>query len=583
MLCPDDLAVHSAGAESDVVYCATAAKAVVLPRALRRSYLDQWTTFRSVDVGADSGPLMGQLLSSGLLMRREDVLERLRSRSDCISAPARVDALGILTCDRPGCLRTALSSYAHNLKAWGHRAEIVIVDDSRTADAQAANRDLASRAARDMSACVRYIGEREVGRLVRDLARRTDVPEAVIRFGLSRGERAESYGVARNILQLVTHGSAIVSVDDDTLGEFWQPADRTGGPVFGTLPDAFEVEFFADSALSAENVSGEPVDLLGAHARLLGCPLSSVLGPFASEQIEFGVMTQRLFRALRTDAASAIIATSLGVVGDSGLGGPHWHLLLKGRSHQNLTRNHERYRIASESRQVRRCVGRPTIVGGEFWMGYCAGLDHRRVWPPFPPVGRNEDGVFMNFAMALYPTDFAAHLPIAVAHRPPGGRRDRREDMSVAMAQVRTCDVVSGILSKIGNDIHMQSAADRLRAMGVAMQDLACLSDTELHELVRGQIWGIFRQRTSVLEELLVEYHAGPTYWTADVAGQLDGIRRTLERGIGAESVRGDGAPGAGEVVGSPDRFRAFLRDFGLLAYSWPSLLEAAAEWERTR
>ena len=180
--------------------------------------------------------------------------------------------LAIPTRNRPRELSLAIDSYADNLARSGRCINWLIADDSDLSGCGAAHVTLLAALARH-PACksVLYVDGPTKRRIVSLLADQQTIPKGVLEFGLL-GSGYTSVGANRNIILLLTAGTTVLTVDDDTVCEpRWVPAPKDVPALqVGRPCEPTELWFFNDrqDALSF----GDPlkVDVIGEHSALLG-------------------------------------------------------------------------------------------------------------------------------------------------------------------------------------------------------------------------------------------------------------------------------------------------------------------------
>jgi hypothetical protein len=328
--------------------------------------------------------------------------------------PARFAAVGVPTRDRPDCLRRCLLSHLESGRRHGRDIDFMVVDDSTTAAARAANRELLGELAVRWEARFVYAGPEERAGFAEALVRKAGLPEAAVRFALlPDGGWPVATGSSRNALLLLTAGALLLQVDDDTLCRLAPAPGARPGLAFSQRPDPTEF-WFPDGDGPLLPLS-DPVgaDLLAVHEGLLG---TTVPGP----------------------NGGPVLATAAGVAGDSGMGTAVYFLLLDGASRNRLVRSPEVYRAALTGRRLLRAVSQATVCRPGYSMALNLGLDNRRLLPPFLPVMRNQDGVFAALMRACFPDSLFGFLPWTVVHEPPTPRPSLADGMRESVTGLRT-------------------------------------------------------------------------------------------------------------------------------------------------
>jgi hypothetical protein len=325
----------------------------------------------------------------------------------------------------------------------------------------------------------------------------------------------------------------------------------------------------ADDEEARLAVGTADADVVGLHEVLLGRPLAAVARRFRAAASLGDSLGDRLLRCLNR-GEGRVLATSLGLAGDSGLGGPQWYLLLRGQARQRLLTSEKTYRELCRSRRVRRSVPAHTIAGSELWMGYCVGLDNCTTLPPFFPYGRNEDGVFISTALACDRSAFVGHVPGSILHMPSGPRSYAAEDISTGFSRLRFCDFLSGLLASAPLPFPSDDRAREMRRLGAWLVDVAN-DEVAFGEVATTGCWRLQDSRLRRLEETLDEAE-GPMSWRRDVESQIAALRHALESPTFPCICDLDSST---QVRSGLDEARVAVRNYGRLLHHWPDVVAA--------
>ncbi len=515
------------------------------------------------------------LVEAGLLTPHSDILRQCLLTTDKPPEQTSISSLGIVTSDRPGALRRCVSSYAGNLRDYGRDTEIVVVDDSRDPAVRRRNRETLHEVHACYGVRLAYGGLEEKEAYCAELVAGAEVPPQVVRFALfPPAGKSGTYGANRNALLLATAGQLTVSVDDDTVCTL-VPHPQIRERLSVADPNEFgDVHFFPGKEQAIGFASCSAEDFLALHEQLLGKSLGQCARRFGYQRTDISTLSARLVRSLR-DGGGEVLLTSLGVLGDSGLRTPHWFLFFGAPTRERLIGSEATYRLAMRSRQVFRAVMCPTITDAGGWLGFCMGMDNRKPLPPFMPLCRGEDGVFMSTLMLCHTQAWVGHLPFAALHDPPDVRRYELEDISVGVARVLAADLVEAVMhsASLAHNTNQIS----LKALGGSLMEIGSLSMQEYHRYVRQACWRSFHLCVTQLQQQLKAGHDAPL-WTKDVQEQIERVWNMVTCGTFPTSK--DVLAGSTE-----DERRAadrqFIYDLGALYYHWSDIKEAARELHR--
>lgn len=424
--------------------------------------------------------------------------------------------LFVPTRDRATALASALRSHRDALERASSRAvPIVVADDS--------DDERATRAACEGTGSL-HLGRSARARLVAALATCADEREVLARALLPAKDRTTTWaGATRNVIALTAAGSRYVSIDDDSLSVFHRP--RALAPPKRVIdPQPIEIGSTAD-------VEPIAVDPLSPHEAFLGRPAAAA-APDAPPH----------FR---------IAMTFVGVYGDLGVGEPGQLAFARGDSQQHLAAGlFEQIARGGSAVRLARAVQASLMP---FAMMGAYGADATRIMPPFLSAGRNQDGLFALVLRLVDPGACFVHLPLAISHRPSGGRRYDLTKFASFGASPRLSDLVRVAVASAHAGLPDADPAKRMRALGGALD-----RETSLARLADG--WNETRLAWSrQLDESARACPHGPLReGTLQLAG-------ALARPVTLDD-RAEGLP----VLAS-------IRQFGRSLALWPDV------WERAR
>lgn len=369
---------------------------------------------------------LGWLVENGFLVSERTVLGILRrsgtARQRC-PAP-RIEVIGIPTADRPRLLDRALQSYLRNLHSHGRSASFVVIDDSRSARNQAANRAVVESTA-SRGQAVFYLGLEERRRLAHEMAARTGIAQQCLEFALAPDAKYErTTGAARNTLLLLTAGRLSLQVDDDTLAQTALFPPEGADRILRLAPTSLgDPRFGRWTQLQTLLRDETHVDLLSAHEELLGRRIAECLADTSFAQTRIEGVDRRFLRPAR-DGRATVRMTACGVAGDPGASSSAGTLLqASGRMRSELLREVGVYRAAVHGRRLISAAQYHAVLLTPRCMAMHIGLDGRSVLPPFMPVLRGQDNVF---GALLHAADgYVGVLPGAVLHLPTDRRAAR--------------------------------------------------------------------------------------------------------------------------------------------------------------
>src|SRR3954468_1019746 len=516
-----------------------------------------------------------ELVDQGLLVSQRSIMDRARNAAEAEpGSAAKLDRVAVITNDRPASLVACLRSYRDR---YGDDVELAVFDDSKDAKMREENR----RVAREEGAGGRilYAGEQEKRGYVVALAARSGIDPEVVGAALTEFDGLSFHsGANRNAVLLDAAGDTVLLVDDDTTSRVMRPRDAVDGLRLSSVGDPLSLSFFrsVDDALKA--ATWTDVDILALHRLLLGRPPAAcAFSPDGNDESRSGETRVTSIDLNAADSAmisafargrGRIVATAAGVAGDSGMGVPIYFLSLRNEARDRLFDNYESFR---STRGVHRGVDIATVSNGRLFMAAHVALDVCGFIPPFPPVLRNEDGVFAALLRTSAPESYVTYLPWLVEHAPPDTRPADFDRIVESISQVRANDIIRDLANLYEPAPGVNDPTTRLRALGRYMTALGEAPSEEFGAFVRHRIASIIGRRVELLTHTVAEHDGQPEVWAEDCATVIEeGLRAATEDELVVADVPGD------TIDERHLRFQRVVSRFGQVVEAWPALLEAA-------
>lgn len=496
------------------------------------------------------------LRKQGLLISAEDFLRLAGSGGGgaggirTIGIPARIGS---------GLVERCVKSYSAHARRFGRGVRFVISGPEA--------REIAGEQ-------VAWFDSARIEALVGDLGR-AGIDTAVARFAL-KGEAgdlppgiARTTGANRNVLFLATQGEPFLSVDDDTICTlFHAPHPRTA---LGFLSRGTPFDMWFDTNLPEPPETLE-VDLMAELGHALGPALAITAGrelPLSSGEFEHRTMEKLCSRG------AAARAAQLGLSGDAATESPAGWLTVRGPSRERLVPNEAEYRRNIASRRIFTASAQPVVTDSAMLMGYCTALDNRAVLPPFPPLGRDQDGVFALWLRIVDPLSFTVFLPYSITHEPEQTRAFDADAMLRGTRGMLLNDAVRSLLRGLDDAGPQTSVASRIAWLGNQMLDYAEMDAADFRMLLTERRLDAFPHAIAYYENSLAIHGSRPAWWARDMQMLIraceeamtgPGLLRVVESG----SARGIGNDLA--VV------QSYVRWCGRLLREWPLMCAAASE-----
>lgn len=507
---------------------------------------------------------LGRLAERGLLVDRAALRAAVIAQAGPPAGPAEIRTIGVVTKDRTALLERVVRGHQAVAARAGQSLEVAVYDD--TPDAAQRGQHRAWAAAHG----VRYAGLEEKRRYLERLgARVPEVPAEVLAYGLGLGDApgpGTRVGANHNVGLLDAAGACVLSVDDDTTCRV-VPTRQDDTLCLTGVHDPTDFTFYGAQDVALAEAPLVEADLRALHATLLGRSLGALTA--AHTTLDHDSASAALLRRAGS-ATLDVRVTSLGLVGDSGMGSPSYYLLLPEPSRRALYADYTRHRT---TRAVLRAVARPTLSTGTFLMGPSLGLDARELLPPLLPYGRNQDGTLAVTLRALLPDVLIGHVPAAVEHAPAEARRFADDAGWRGLGGTILADVLMNLIEAAPLGL-LPSGAPRFEALGRHLEGLASLPWRELWEMLVLDRAARLASHAGRLQAALDAPPPGaPAAWSEDVARAVEQLRTAGVDPAGALPAGWHAELGAELAVA---RVALHVRSFGQLVGAWPRVFAAA-------
>jgi len=518
---------------------------------------------------------LSQLHAAGLMLDTDTICTRLNQP---VERPLPSTRICVITSDRPYSVERLLQSMLAAGGLTKHDA-LFLIDDSKTAENRAANREAVERfnisSAKDMI----YVGEELQGALIDHLIADLPAQEDGIRFLIDPAAWVghPTYGRSRTLALLLSVGHRAIVLDDDILCQAVRPAVPEEG-IFVGGGGLREASFFTDreSLMSAGALREEsPLDL---HAAQLGSPLSAAISDLKGQPLSADDLhgaNAAMTNIWRGD--SPVLVTQCGSWGDPGTGDAHWTLRMSEFSISRLLTAPIGMAQAIEERNAWLGSPRPTIMKMAF-MSQMTGLDNSALLPPYFPAFRGEDLLFASMVEAMHPRGAIVDHDFSVPHLP---ERRSRKTLRDPIANAGSISLFSAYLTNQIDYTDGNDPSDRLRLIS---EDLRRLANKDTRNLIMDYRREVAKGHAETLYVLTAQRERTAAMNSANWTGYLDRgieeLRNALQREWSPTDI--DGAPDSATPESMVAGFRSFLLGFANALDAWPALRDSAARFTAT-
>lgn len=421
---------------------------------------------------------------------------------------------------------------------------------------------------------VEWFDSARIEAVIEDLSR-AGIDPAVPRFAL-KGEAgdlppgiARTTGANRNVLFLAAQGEAFLSVDDDTAcGLIHAPHSQ---PTLGLLSRGTPFDMWFETNLP-HPVEASEVDLLAEMGRSLGPALAVAEGrelPLSSGEFEHRTMEKLCARG------AAARTAQLGLRGDAATDSPAGWLTVRGPSRERLIPDEAQYRRNIASRRIVAASAQSVVTDSAMLMGYCTALDNRTTLPPFPPLGRDQDGVFALWLRVVEPLSFSVFLPYSITHEPEQTRAFDVDAMLRGTRGMLLNDALRSLLRGLDETGPHRSAPARIEWLGNQMLDYGGMDPADFRMLLTERRLEAFPHAIAYYENSLAMHGSRPAWWARDMQMLIRACEQAMT-GPDLMRVVESGAPRP--VENDAAVVQAYVRWCGRLLKQWPAMCSAASE-----
>lgn len=467
---------------------------------------------------------LAELAEAGLLISYS-ALEQLWNKQPPPSAgPPEIGSVGVVTRNRVQTLQRCVNSFIKNAATHGRKPTFVIMDDSPESITQRATRQMLSELKSSYEVDVLYADLEQKSRFAKRLIETGDLPPHVVNFALFDTENlGYSVGANRNALALDTLGDLVFSVDDDTECYLVAPPTTSPEVAFESRDDFMNFWFYKDRSTALNSNPQLDQDVLAIHERLLGKNLPTCIADTAENGRLFDRINHRYLRDLQS-GDGVVLATFMGIVGDSAMPAPVSYLTFKGQAREELIKSRQAYSSAFSSREILRVTDRFALDRNAWCITTAYAYDNRDWLPPYMPVGRGEDDVF-GFAMqSCFEKAYLGYVPCAVLHAPPEERFYRPTDLSEFGSTLNVCTLLLACITSFTQWAGSLPAHARLEKLGKHLMEIGSLKQDDFEEFLRIHLLRMNSDFVCLLDAQLQKHQSTPGYWAEDAEAYLDTV-----------------------------------------------------------
>ncbi len=480
----------------------------------------------------------------------------------------------IITHEKPDSLLKIISSIIDNVLIRYPDIELKVIDDSIENDEK--NRHLINKIKNEKGYKILYFGKTEKNLLQKNIlsgTKKNSQMEKAISFAIFGTHDLGSVpgpGGNRNSSLLISAGKKIISFDDDIIINIKQH-ENIAKFIKVSENQIPEINLYPDLNMLDKKILNSNIDIINYTTNILGnfpsSYVSSVYDDYNTiipENIAFGKSIN-------------IKAAMLGIYGERWNDNLLGILLNDGYDKKTSYKNKYKY-SQIKSKPVSLLLHDETIITrAPFFVSSAIGIDKTEV-PPFPPHGRNEDGIWAAIIIALSDESYISHSPFAVKHSENNAKIFTEQDyytFSAGFGLSNYLLIQNTIKNIISNYLKVT-----YESLGKSLINISHLSDSDWINLCH-DLWLEYAGKTiEKLELLLSKYKRKPKHWAIDVDNYISTIEREIvvnSNALPKELLKFHG------IQKSVKLHKLFFREYGELLVIWPEIWQTAERNNRIK
>ncbi len=203
------------------------------------------------------------------------------------------------------------------------------------------------------------------------------------------------------------------------------------------------------------------------------------------------------------------------------------------------------------------------------------GLDNRSFLPPFPPMGRGEDGLFGSVLKRCLPGTHKGYILGYAIQHVPNERRNHYEE-NISFPRFGANDLLAMIIN-YSSEGWQGTDACSISELGDRLIKMGELPEAKFFNYVRGLMLKTVHHQVYRAERRLGEEKKPLAHWRNDLMRYIDSARASVMRQDFAVPV---------DLPGSIDErlacFQSYVISYGKLLTFWPQITRGAAEMKET-
>ena len=487
--------------------------------------------------------------------------------------------LAAITCNRPELLESALKSIAENIYSRHKNSTINVFDDSEDAYTQSLNRKTTGVIGQEYKIKTFYFGKSEKNHFLNLLKKQTSkkgISSELIEYALS-GDPDLSFlpatGGNRNNSLLKLSGKKIICFDDDILFEPLSHNDNKSEIELAKnkIPD---INIFSNMETVKKHFKPVEIDLISSISDILG----EKTNDFLNRHIEKGKSVQ--YKDSSPEMTSALVKESsmittviTGIYGGKWFSRPHGIYLNSSSTRKKEYKKKSDYSMLKANPFTTLHSNNILLSRFPFYAAALTGINLEVMVPPFPPNGRNQDGIWASLLQGLDNCSLIGHLPFSIFHD-----FSNKKKMSDETYQDTSADfglITNLIIDSLIYYGDLFPVSNNYEKVGNSLITFSNLSDNDFiafcHKKWMEYVCKIIEQ----IERLLEQYNHKPRHWASDAAEYIELLEKQ-------SVIKTNSLPAEFRKKYSTEKaikqYKLFFSNYGSLIKNWPAIWKAALE-----
>ena len=330
--------------------------------------------------------------------------------------------IAIITCERPQLLGKSFESIAERVMQNNPEISVTLFDDSVNDESKIKNRRLTSEIENKYGIKTSYIGEKEKYDFIETFLAGSEkevFSRELMNFALFGDQRfscMKGPGSNRNASLLLLSGRKIISFDDDVKYLFGSPPEFNNDIEISYIKNP-DKNIFPNMKKVINNFKYAEIDALNYIDEVLGKTVKTLIKK--AENSHGSIISNDFIPEpgySLNDDESTVKAAVFGLYGGRWYSSPLGIYFDNGKGRKKAFKNISEYNSIKKNPfhlMLPNCL---TLSRAPSFIATATGMDATAILPPYPPYGRNSDGIWATVMLAVNRKSFIAQLPLAIYH-----------------------------------------------------------------------------------------------------------------------------------------------------------------------